>query len=65
MAGAFYGGSQGALMKRASPGLPSWSNLAIFGNEAAQHIHILVINADTLICAELADFGSRYKAART
>ena len=65
MAGAFYGGSQGALMKRASPGLPSWSNLAIFGDEAAQHIHIFVINADILVCAELAYLWARYKAART
>lgn len=65
MAGAFDGGSQGALMQCASPGLPSWSNLAIFSYEAAQHINVFVINADILISAELADLGSRYVAART
>ena len=48
MAGAFDGGSQGALMKCACTGLPSWSNLAIFGDEAAQHISIFIINTDIL-----------------
>ena len=65
MAGAFNGGSQSALMQSASPGLPSWADLTIFGDEAAQHISAFIIDADILVCAELADLGSRYKAART
>lgn len=65
MAGAFDGGSQSALMQSAGAGLPSWADLAIFGDEAAQHVCAFVIDADILICAELADLGTRYKAART
>ncbi len=65
MTGAFDGGSQGALMQCAGPGLPSWSDLAIFRDEATQHIRILVVDTDILVYAELADLGARYITART
>lgn len=65
MAGAFDGRCQGALMQGTSAGLPSWANLAIFCDEAAQHVCAFIVDADILICAELADLGTRYKAART
>lgn len=64
MAGAFDGGCQSALMQSAGAGLPSWTDLTFFGDEAAQHICALVVDADILVCAELADLRSRYKAAR-
>lgn len=65
MAGTFDGAGQGTLMQRASTGLPSWSDLAVFGYKSAQHISILIIDADILIRAELADLGTRNKPART
>lgn len=63
MAGAFDGTGQGPLMARAGAGLPSWADLAIFGHEAAQHVGVFVIDGNVLICAKLANFWARYKAA--
>lgn len=65
MAGAFDGRCQGALMQSACAGLPSWADLAIFSDEAAQHIRAFIVDADVLVCTELANLGPRYKAART
>ena len=65
MAGTLDGTGQRTLMQRACAGLPSWSNLAIFGYKTAQHISIFIINADILVRTELADLGARDKSART
>lgn len=65
MPGAFDGTRQRALMARASAGLPSWADLAVFGYETAQHIGVLIIYGNSFICTKLADFRARHKTARS
>ena len=65
MARAFDRNSQSPLMTCTGSRLPSWADFAIFSYEPAQHIRVLVIDADVLISAELADFGTSHKTARS
>ena len=46
--GAFDGVGQAALVPGAGARLAPWADLAIFGYEAAQNVHLLVINGDIL-----------------
>lgn len=63
MASALDGYRQLALVSGAGTGLAPWTDFAIFGDEAAKHIDLFVIDADILVCAELADFGTSNEAA--
>ena len=63
MAGAFDGVCQGALVFGAGTCLAARPDFAFFGCEAAQDIHLFVINSQVFVGAELANLGTRIVAA--
>jgi hypothetical protein len=57
---AFNRDSQRALVPGAGASLAAGSDFALFGDETAEHIYLLVVDGDILVHTELADFGSGY-----
>jgi hypothetical protein len=57
--GTLYRHGQGALMKRAGPGLPARLNLSTIGEMTTKPRKIFEINVADFVCAELTDFAAR------
>jgi hypothetical protein len=56
MASALDRMGQLALMARARAGLAAWADFTIFAHKPAKQIDRFVIDQDSFICAELANF---------
>jgi hypothetical protein len=65
MAGAFDGFCHPALMPGTRPGLAARADLPAVGNQAAQHIYILVVDRLVFLCAKLAYADTAWSAAST
>jgi hypothetical protein len=52
--GALDGAGQHPLVPGARAGLAARPDLSVIGDETAKHVGLLVVDADTLVCAELA-----------
>ena len=62
MASPLDGGCQFPLVLRACAGLAPWADLAVFRNEAAQEIGILIIDHRILVYTELTNLRSGHIA---
>jgi hypothetical protein len=65
MASALNGFGHPALMASTGAGLAPWTDLPAVRNQAAEHIHILVVNCLVLLGAELANADAAWSAAST
>jgi hypothetical protein len=65
MAGLLYGRGYSALMPGARAGLAARPDLAVFGDILPKQVGLLVINSQSLVCAELTKFGLGKEAALT
>jgi len=61
--GAFHGNCQRTLMAGTCTSLASWADAAIFGDKAAKHVCLFVVDRNAFVCAKLADLGSGDKTA--